>query len=118
MLQNKRAHRVPIVDGDQAHFEQGLDALQVTRVRVPHPDSDCALVWEESIGEHKRACMEAAEYWWVIVLSRARVSEELKINAVLTYKVFHAELSPIRRGVRMEREERSQLRLRPYRQHW
>jgi hypothetical protein len=49
---------------------------------------------------------------------RANMSEELEINAVLTYKVFHAELSPIRRGVSMEREERSQLRLRPCRQNW
>jgi hypothetical protein len=74
MRKIKRAHRVLVVDGDQAHFEKGLDALQLTPVRIVQPDGDTALVWEESVGEHMRACMEAAGYWWVIVLSRARVS--------------------------------------------
>ncbi len=48
---SKQAHRILVVDGDQAHFEQGLDALQLTHVRIVHPDGD-ALVWEESVGEH------------------------------------------------------------------
>ncbi len=50
MRQSKQAHCVLIVDGDQAHIEQGLDAFKFTLVRIPHPDSDTALVWEESIG--------------------------------------------------------------------
>ncbi len=52
MRHSKRAHRVLVVDGDHAHFEQGLDALQFTVARIPHPDGDCALVWEESVGEY------------------------------------------------------------------
>ncbi len=52
MRQNKRSHRVLVVDGDQALFEQGLDVLQFTPVRIPHPEGDCALVWEESVIEH------------------------------------------------------------------
>ena len=52
MLQSNRAHRVLVVDGDKAHFEQGLDGLHFTLVRLLHPNGDCALVWEESIGKH------------------------------------------------------------------
>ncbi len=52
MRQSKQAHRVLVVDGDQAHFEQGLDALQATVVRIPHPDGDSTLMWVESVGEH------------------------------------------------------------------
>jgi hypothetical protein len=49
---SKRAHRVLVVDGDQALLEQGLDVLQMPSVRIPHPDGDCTLVWEKSVGEH------------------------------------------------------------------
>ncbi len=52
MSHSKRAHRVLVVDGDQALFEQGLDALKVTQVRSLHSDGDCALAWEESVIEH------------------------------------------------------------------
>ena len=52
MRHSKRAHRVLVVDGDQALLEQGLDVLQFTLVRSLHSDSDCALVWEESVGDH------------------------------------------------------------------
>ncbi len=58
MCHRKRAHRILVVDGDQAHFEQGLDALQLTNVRIVHPDGDCALVWEESVGKQS-VCVEA-----------------------------------------------------------
>ncbi len=57
MHHSKQAYRVLVVDGDQAHLEQGLDTLKDTKVRIVHPDGDCALVWEESVGEH-------GEYAW------------------------------------------------------
>jgi hypothetical protein len=50
MRKIKRAHRILVVDGDQAHFKQGFDILQNTPVRIVHPDSDFTLVWEESVG--------------------------------------------------------------------
>ncbi len=52
MRNSKRAHHVLVIDGDQTHFKQGLYALQVTLVRIVHPNSDGVLVWEKSIGEH------------------------------------------------------------------
>jgi hypothetical protein len=71
MRHSKRAHRVPVVDGDQAHFEQGLDALNVTLVRIPHPDSDCALVCEEQVGEHSGSACKWGRYWSLVALRRA-----------------------------------------------
>ena len=62
MLRSKQAHRVLVIDGDQAHFEQGLDALQVTLVRILHPDGDCALVGEESVGEHIKYARKRGGY--------------------------------------------------------
>jgi hypothetical protein len=52
MRHRNRAHRVLVMDGDPAHFEQSRDLLQGTIVRIPHPDRDCALVWKESVIEH------------------------------------------------------------------
>jgi hypothetical protein len=48
----EQAHGVLVVDGDQAHLEQGLDELQGTPVRILHTDGDSVLVWEESVGAH------------------------------------------------------------------
>ena len=79
MRHNKRAHRVLVVDGDQAHFEQGLDAFQFTEVRLLHSDGDFALVWEQSVGEHSgHVCKcvgmyASAWYQWLVVLHRERV---------------------------------------------
>ncbi len=58
MSNSKQAHRILVIDGDQAHFEQGLDAYRFTYVRTAHPDGDCALVWEESVGKQS-VCVEA-----------------------------------------------------------
>ncbi len=105
MLRSKRAHRVLVIDGDQAHFKQGLDALQFTPVRMTHSDSDCALVWDESIGD----CSGQARKWIVPVTccpaQRVRGSEEHEIHAV-TYEVFLEELLPIRANL-CEWNERS-----------
>ena len=49
MHHSKRAHRVLVVDGNQAHLEQGLGARQSTPVRIPHSDGDCELEWATSV---------------------------------------------------------------------
>jgi hypothetical protein len=98
MGHSKQAHRILVVDGDQTHFEQGLDMLQATIVRIVHPDGDCALVWEISIGEHSGHVCK----WMVLVrwpAQRVRVNEEHEIHGVVTYEVFLPELLPIRGSV-------------------
>ncbi len=50
MRQSKRANRVHVVDGDQAHFKQGFDVLTMPLVRIVHPGGDFTLVREKSIG--------------------------------------------------------------------
>jgi hypothetical protein len=99
MRHGKRAHRIFVLDGDQAHFEQGLDILQVTLVRIVHPDGDCALVWEESTGERSGSACK----WIVPVLwpaQRARVSGEKRNSCIETNKVFFFKLWPIQASVK------------------
>jgi hypothetical protein len=96
--QSKRAHSVLVIDGDQAHLKQGLDALQLTPVRIPHSDGDCALVWEKSIGEH------SGHAWsWVGTGALACAEHESEWGARNPcrepYEVGFVELSPIRGNV-------------------
>jgi hypothetical protein len=90
----KRIYRVLVVDGDQVHFEQGLDARQIPRVRIPHPDGDCALVGE-IIGQAHQVHRSGLLPIVCCPVKRARVSEAHEIHTMRTCKVFLVELLPI-----------------------
>jgi hypothetical protein len=95
MRHNKQAHRVLFIDRDEAHFQKGFYVIQVTLVRIVHPDGDCALVWEESVGERSGHACKCVVPVACCPVQRASVSKETKIHAV-TYEVGLSELLPIR----------------------
>jgi hypothetical protein len=96
MRHRKRAHRILVVNGDQAHCKQGFDVLLVTPVRIVHPEGDCALVWEESVREHSGYVMKWMGTSSLLPCVESERSGEHEEHAVMTYEVGLSELLPIR----------------------